>query len=61
MYRTRGLGLVGHNASDEVGAGGVQGLHQVVELILWGGGMGDMPRGVKVGGGGGARYVRGNS
>ncbi|MPC31608.1 hypothetical protein E2C01_024903 [Portunus trituberculatus] len=32
---TWGLGLVGHNATDEVRVSGVQGPHQVVELLLW--------------------------
>lgn len=30
---TRGLGLVGHNATDKVRVSGVQGPHQVVQLL----------------------------
>ena len=32
---TWGLGFVGHNTTDEVRVSGVQGSHEVVELILF--------------------------
>jgi len=33
---TRGLDFVGDDATDEMGVGGLERRHQVVQLLLWG-------------------------